>query len=59
MKRIISLVFIGLLCISLFAVTAFAASASASLTGPGTVRAGDTVTLVFNLKGSDILGVAA
>lgn len=56
MKRIISLVLIALLCMSLFAVTAFAASASASLTGPGTVRAGDVLTLSFNLKGSGLFG---
>lgn len=33
-----------------------AASASATLTGPGTVRAGDTITLTFNLGGSGIYG---
>ena len=58
MKRIISLVLIALLCISLFAVTAFAVSANASLTGPGTVRAGDTITLSFNLNGSGIFGAS-
>ena len=56
MKRIISLVLIALLCMSLFAVTAFAAAASASLTGPGTVRAGDVLTLSFNLKGNGLFG---
>ncbi len=58
MKRFISLVIALLLCVSLFAVTAFAASASASLTGPGTVRAGDTITLSFNLSGSNIFGAS-
>ena len=58
MKRIISLVIALLLCVSLFAVTAFAASASASLTGPGTVRGGDTITLSFNLSGSGIFGAS-
>lgn len=47
-----------MLCVSAFAVTAFAASASATLTGPGTVRAGDTITLTFNLNGSGIFGVS-
>lgn len=58
MKRITSLVIVLLLCISLFAVTASAASASASLTGPGTVRAGDTITLTFHLSGSGIFGAS-
>lgn len=58
MKRIISLTLIAILCVSLFAMTAFAASASATLTGPGTVRAGDTITLTFNLNGSGIYGAS-
>lgn len=35
-----------------------AAGASASLAGPGTVRAGDTITLTFQLNGSNILGAS-
>ena len=58
MKRITSLVIVLLLCVSLFAATASAASASATLTGPGTVRAGDTITLTFNLNGSGIFGAS-
>lgn len=58
MKRITCLAIALLLCVSLLTVTAFAASASASLTGPGTVRAGDTITLSFNLNGSGIYGVS-
>lgn len=58
MKRIVSLAIVLLLCVSLFAVPAFAASASATLTGPGTVRAGDTITLSFNLAGSNIFGAS-
>ena len=58
MKRIINLVLIAVLCVSLLAVAAFAASASAKLTGPGTVRAGDTITLTFNLNGSGIYGAS-
>ena len=38
--------------------TVSAASASATLTGPGTVRAGDTITLTFNLNGSGIYGAS-
>ena len=56
MKRIISLTVVFLLCVCLLAVPAFAASASATLTGPGTVRAGDTITLTLNLSGKDIYG---
>ena len=58
MKRLLSIALIAVLCVSLFAVTAVAASASATLTGPGTVRAGDTITLTFNLNGSGIYAVS-
>ena len=58
MKRIISLAFIAILCISLFATTASAASAGASLTGPGVIRAGDAITLSFNLSGSSLFGAS-
>ncbi|MBE6946941.1 MAG: hypothetical protein E7454_01635 [Ruminococcaceae bacterium] len=54
MKRLISLTIALLMCISLLAMTASATSASATLTGPGTVRAGDTITLTFNLSGSGL-----
>lgn len=43
-----------LMCVSLLAMTASATTASATLTGPGTVRAGDTITLTFNLSGSGL-----
>lgn len=39
-------------------ITVSAASASASLTGPGTIRAGDTITLSFNLNGSGIFSAS-
>ena len=58
MKRIVSLATALLLCASLLCVAVFAASASASLTGPGTVRAGDTITLTFHLNGSGIFGAS-
>lgn len=58
MKRIISIALIAILCISLFAMTASAASATASLTGPGVVRAGDTLTLTFNLNGKGVFGAS-
>lgn len=58
MKRLISFAVALLLCVTLFAVTASAATASASLTGPGTVRAGDTITLTLNLSGSGLYGAS-
>lgn len=58
MKKIISILTIFVLCIAMVTpITVSAASASASFTGPGTVRAGDTITLSFNLNGSGIYGV--
>lgn len=47
-----------LLLLTLVPITGFAASASATLTGPSTVRAGDTITLTFNLNGSGIYGAS-
>lgn len=59
MKKIISILTVLVLCFALMIpLTASAASASATLTGPGTVRAGDTITLSFNLNGSKILGAS-
>ncbi len=56
MKRVLYIALAMVLCLCLFAIPAMAAGASASLTGPGTVRAGDTITLTFNLNGSGIYG---
>ena len=59
MKKVISLFTAIILCVTLMLpLTVSAASASASLTGPGTVRAGDTITLSFNLNGSSIFGAS-
>ena len=58
MKRIVSSIAILLLCICLLSVPAFAAGADAAITGPGTVRAGDTITVNFQLNGSGIYGVS-
>jgi len=58
MKKIISILTILVLCLGLMLpMTVSAATASASLTGPATVRAGDTITVSFNLNGSGIYGV--
>ena len=58
MRKVISMALTLLLCLSLLSITAFAAGESASLTGPGTVRAGDTITLTLNLKGNGIFGAS-
>lgn len=57
MKIRVSIITAILCVLCLLPMTVSAASASASLTGPGTVRAGDTITLSFNLNGSGIYGV--
>lgn len=59
MKKIVSIFVAVVLCVAfVLPLTASAASASASLTGPGTVRAGDTITLTFNLNGSGLFGAS-
>ncbi|MBE6777885.1 MAG: hypothetical protein E7541_00670 [Ruminococcaceae bacterium] len=59
MKKVISILTVLVLTLALMLpITVSAASASASLTGPGTVRAGDTITLSFNLNGSGIFGAS-
>lgn len=59
MKKIIILSAILVLCFALMLpMTASAASATASLTGPGVVRSGDTITLSFNINGSGIFGAS-
>jgi len=59
MKKMTALATVFVLCLALMLpISTRAASASASLTGPGTVRAGDTITLSFNLNGSGIYGAS-
>lgn len=57
MKKIIAAAMTLVLCMCLFSVTVSAATASATLEGPGTVRAGDTITVTFYLSGSGLEGV--
>ena len=59
MKKIVSSLaaFILTMCL-LLPFTASAATASASLSGPGTVRAGDSITLTFKLSGSNLSGAS-
>lgn len=58
MKRILAVVTALLLCSCILSVTVFAAGVSASLSGPGTVRAGDTITVTFSLSGSGLYGAS-
>lgn len=59
MKKVVSILAVVVLCFALLLpMTVSAASASASLTGPATVRAGDTITLNFNLNGSGLFGAS-
>lgn len=58
MKKLLSFLTAMLLCILSTPMIVSAASATASLTGPGTIRAGDTLTVTFNLKGNGISGAS-
>ena len=58
MKKIVSVLLVLMLILGVMCVSSSAATASASLTGPTTVRAGDTITLTFKLNGSGILGAS-
>ena len=57
MKKVLSLLVVAVLMFAfMLPMTVSAANASATLTGTGTVRAGDTITLTFNLNGKGIYG---
>ncbi len=56
MKKAFSLALALLLCLSLIPATVNAAEASAKLTGPSVVRAGQTITLTFSLAGESLIG---
>lgn len=58
MKRLLSYFVVCMLCVCLFALPVQAAGAQASLTGPGTVRAGDTITLTLSLNGTGLYGAS-
>ncbi len=59
MKKIISFILVLSLCFAfVLPFTASAASASATLSGPSALRAGDTITLTFKLNGSGIYGAS-
>jgi hypothetical protein len=58
MKKMFSIILALILCVGAMSVAAFAAEATATLTGPDTVRAGDTITVTFKLTGKGIYGVS-
>ncbi len=55
-KLICAITVLTLLFSTVFCITTFAANPSASLTGPGTLRAGDKITLTFKLNGTGVYG---
>jgi hypothetical protein len=57
MKKIICLAIALVLCLSLLPMSVFAAASSAQVTGPDTVWAGDTITVAFQVSGTDIYAV--
>ena len=57
MKKILNIVLVLILCMSFLCIAASATGAEASFDGPKTVRAGDTITLTFNLNGTGLLGM--
>lgn len=57
MKKILSIVTSLVLCACLLLpMQAYAAAPTAKLTGPGTVRAGDTITVTLKVKGDQVTG---
>lgn len=58
MKKLICILLALTLCFASAAIIVSAAGATASLTGPNTVRAGDTITLSFKLNGSGLYGAS-
>ena len=58
MKKILSLMLVGMLMVGILCIGAQAANASATLSGPDVVRAGDTITVTFKVNGTGILGLS-
>lgn len=54
MKKIICLAIALVLCLSILPMSVFAAVNSAQVNGPDTVWAGDTITVAFQVSGTDI-----
>ena len=58
MKKIFCMILALILCVATLSLAVFAAEASATFTGPDTVRAGDTITLTFQVNGKGIYGIS-
>ena len=58
MKKLICFCLALILCVGALSLAALAAEASATFTGPDTVRAGDIITLTFELSGKGIFGIS-
>lgn len=58
MKRFIGMILTLAVCVCLCCVTANAAGPTADITGPETVRAGNTITVTFSVNGSGIYGMS-
>ena len=59
MKRLTALVLVLALCLPTFMpLSALAATASGALTGPSSVKVGDTITLSFSVGGQGLLAVS-
>lgn len=58
MKKAYLLTLIFALCVAFLIPLQTLAASTASLTGPGTVRAGDTITLTFKVNGNGIYGAS-
>ena len=60
MKKLCSFLIVLVLCTAfLLPFSSHAATVTGSLTGPSTVRAGDSITLTYKLKGTDIKAFSA
>ncbi len=57
MKKIRTIILVLMLCLSLLSMTAYAAGPTARLSGPSTVRAGETITVNYLMKGEGIVAV--
>lgn len=57
-KKLLVAILLGIICLGATPFMTSAASAGASLSGPGTVRAGDTIKINLNVNGSGIFSVS-
>lgn len=57
MKRLFGILLILAVCVCLFCTAVSADGASASMVGPDTVRAGNTITVTFYVSGTNVSGV--